>query len=224
LKIGVSFLIFAVFSVMGFSSCQNQEDMDHKTENLEPILLLDTVFQFGIAHFLKLDNASDTDNWDWENSTYINTFVDNILGETVPWNMTVPWKTMGNALSILNPNIDKSYGWELKFSNFGTLDFPVKRPYFLIYNRTMGKIYFFVHNTQSQAGNYAVAELEIQSEKQDFKLVLVSKQAKFSQFDSWFNFEFDIDSKNSDIILKSEIWQLVGTGVQITRLSGSGRN
>ncbi len=88
----------------------------------------------------------------------------------------------------------------------------------------MGKIYFFVHNTQSQAGNYAVAELEIQSEKQDFKLVLVSKQAKFSQFDSWFNFEFDIDSKNSDIILKSEIWQLVGTGVQITRLSGSGRN
>jgi hypothetical protein len=131
---------------------------------------------------------------------------------------------MGNALNIVNPNINKSAGWELKFSNFGTLNFPVKRPYFLIINKEMRKMYFFVHNTRSQAGSFAIGELEIRSEKDDFKLILVSKQAEFNQFDSWFNFEFDIDSKNSDIVSRSDIWQLLGTGIQITELSIPGGN
>jgi hypothetical protein len=222
MKIRTTLLTFAVFSVIGFSSCQNQEDMDQTIENLEPILLVDTVFQFGIA--LKLDNGSDSDNWYWEKSEYIDTFLENILGQTVPIDLTVPWKTMGNALNIVNPNINKSAGWELKFSNFGTLNFPVKRPYFLIINKEMRKMYFFVHNTRSQAGSFAIGELEIRSEKDDFKLILVSKQAEFNQFDSWFNFEFDIDSKNSDIVSRSDIWQLLGTGIQITELSIPGGN
>lgn len=85
-------------------------------------------------------------------------------------------------------------------------------------------MYFFVHNTRSQAGSFAIGELEIRSEKDDFKLILVSKQATFAQFDSWFNFEFDIDSRNSDIVSRSDIWQLVSTGVRITELSIPGRN
>jgi len=55
-------------------------------------------------------------------------------------------------------------------------------------------------------------------------MTLVSKQAKFAQFDSWFNFEFDIDSRNSDIVSRSDIWQLLGTGIQITELSIPGKN
>lgn len=217
----LSYLVFAILGLAGLLSCQDQEDMDQNFENLEPLVIADTVFQFGIAHAIKDDNISPSETWFLDGSELIK-IVALFSGDRIgTLDIPLPWYNQGNALNLVNSTVNTAGGWQMISSNLGSFDFPVVRPYFFIFNKQLGKIYFFVHNTQSQPGSYAVGQLEIGTADDDLKLELTSKQTNFNQFDSWFNFEFDLKNQNPEIVLNSTTWQLVGTGVQITTLTTS---
>jgi hypothetical protein len=217
----LSYLILAILGLTGLLSCQNQEDMDQNLENLEPIEIADTVFQFGIAHAIKEDNTSPSETWFSDGSELINIVAFYYNDQIGTRNITLPWFTQGNTLNLVNNKINPAGGWQMISSNLGSVESPVRRPYFFIFNKQLGKIYFFVYNIPNQAGSYAVGQLEIRATSGDSKLELTSKQTKFNQFDSWFNFEFDLEDQNLEIVLNSKTWQLLGTGVQISTLRTS---
>jgi hypothetical protein len=217
----LSFLMLTIFGLAGLLSCQDQEDMDQKLETWEPIEIADTVFQFGIAHAIKEDNTPSSETWFSDGSELINIVAFYYNDQIGTENITLPWFTQGNALNLVNSTINPAGGWQMISSNLGSVESPVRRPYFFIFNKQLGKIYFFVYNIPNQAGSYAVGRLEISTADDDLKLELTSKQTEFNQFDSWFNFEFDLENQNPEIVLNSATWQLVGTGVQIVTLSPS---
>lgn len=217
----LSFFALLVFSALSFYSCQDPIE-EEVNKNLEPIIIADTVFQFAIRHDELSGKNDSTKNFDWENIEIKKAIIRNGLGQTVETNLTLPWKTQGNPLNQVNPGIYKADGWDLVSVNFGSQEIPVDRPYLTMYNKEKRRFYLFVSNARYQAGSYAVGKLILNASDPDSMFSLDSKQAKVIQFDSWFNFEFEIPEGKTDPFLTDSDWVLLGTGVQIYTIHQSG--
>lgn len=213
------FQFFFILTVLGFYSCQDpMEDFD-ATEDFEEVLLVDTVFQFTLSHADLTGSRDFAENFDWENTEYFTTIIANEKGDKVIDNISLPWKTQGNSLNIVTNPITKKEGWEFTAANFGTQDAPVSRPYFAAFNKDQRKFYLFVRNTPNQSGSFAIGNLKLISGSSVEKISLDSKQTKFNQFDSWFNFEFEVPIESSEEFFMGTDWIFRAYGVQLTTIT-----
>lgn len=213
-----TFLALFVFSILGISSCQDPIEDFNPNQETETAELIDIAFQFVITHD---SNAIDStaSNFDWENFDYTQVYIDYNNGATVAQNLTLPWKTQGNPLNLVDPKIYKSDGFELVTANLGSAESPVERPYFSLYNKEKRTFYLFVHNTRWQSASYAVGNLVLNSDDPESRISLFSKQAEFPQYDSWFNFEYEIPEAQSEAFANDSDWVLMGTGIKITYIT-----
>lgn len=202
--------------ILTFSSwsCQNLADgIDPiQTEDFEPIIVLDTIFDFQVRHLVEpvSQNAFDWETGFHHEATY---FSQNNSGFSTGL-ISYPWKTQGNSLNRVDSDFTQKAGWRLISSDWGTPESPVERPYFSIYNSAIGKLFVFVDNTKNQAGTYIVGSLAIWDETTGQPITFESKKASFNMFESWFNFEYDIPEQHRQEILNKNRWIISAVGVQ----------
>ncbi|MGJ1535640.1 hypothetical protein ACR784_11500 [Sphingobacterium multivorum] len=102
-------------------------------------------------------------NWDWNNSALntVTVYYTTQAGSTInEHNILVPWKTQGNPMNQINPDIKTEDGWILAYKDFGTPTRGVYMPYFALYNKYRGILRVFVMNSQSIGTSYFLGSLK----------------------------------------------------------------
>jgi len=150
-------------------------------------------------------------NWDWNNSALntVKVYYTTQAGSTInEHNMLVPWKTQGNPMNQINPDIKTEDGWILVYKDFGTPTRGVYMPYFAVYNKYRGILRVFVMNSQSIGTSYFLGSLKFRnSTYTNASLSFFSNEnyldsfdktenqevmATANQFGSWMNFDFNL--------------------------------
>lgn len=213
-----------LFLLFGFSlvSCEFFEKDAAAPDNAQAkeTVLRDTVFTFLIGHIPILDaeDPNSDKNWDWE---AINSPVDTyVLSEGKAFHDAIgmPWHTQGNKMNVVNPDIKASDGWIFVLRDFGTEKRGVLRPYFSLYNKNTGRLFFAVRNSLQQSGSFAKGKLSVRTSSGEVIGIFLSGEEKFNQFDGWFNFHFDLKDSKVDLANTSPDITLEVVGVSETRV------
>ncbi|RKE57506.1 hypothetical protein [Sphingobacterium detergens] len=157
-------------------------------------------------------NAPNLDpNWDWNNSALntVKVYYTTQAGSTInEHNMLVPWKTQGNPMNQINPDIKTEDGWILVYKDFGTPTRGVYMPYFAVYNKYRGILRVFVMNSQSIGTSYFLGSLKFRNSTYTNASLSFFSNANYldsydktenqevmataNQFGSWMNFDFNL--------------------------------
>lgn len=150
-------------------------------------------------------------NWDWNNSALntVKVYYTTQAGSTInEHNMLVPWKTQGNPMNQINPDIKTEDGWILAYKDFGTPTRGVYMPYFAVYNKYRGILRVFVMNSQSIGTSYFLGSLKFRNSTYTNASLSFFSNANYldsydktenqevmataNQFGSWMNFDFNL--------------------------------
>lgn len=150
-------------------------------------------------------------NWDWNNSALntVKVYYTTQAGSTInEHNMLVPWKTQGNPMNQVNPDIKTEDGWILAYKDFGTPTRGVYMPYFAVYNKYRGILRVFVMNAQSIGTSYFLGSLKFRNSAYTNASLSFFSVANYldsydktenqevmataNQFGSWMNFDFNL--------------------------------
>lgn len=163
------------------------------------------------ANITQPDDPNLNPNWDWNNSALntVKVYYTTQAGSTInEHNMLVPWKTQGNPMNQINPDIKTEDGWILAYKDFGTPTRGVYMPYFAVYNKYRGILRVFVMNSQSIGTSYFLGSLKFRnSAYTNASLSFFSASSSLdsydktesqevmataNQFGSWMNFDFNL--------------------------------
>ena len=204
--------IIFVSLVSIFLGCSVDQPDEPAMEEKE-LVFVEELFTFGIAH----QTSNSELAWDWKSSSpFFPVHILNQEGKVVNGQITLPWFTQGNALSVAEPPVLVEKGWDLVFRNFGTESQGVSRPYFALYNSETKKLLVMVYNAKNDSGNYLISKLSLSNASGFLLKELESEPCEIIQYDSWFNMEFDLaevsitpDFSESQIQIESTGYQLV---------------
>lgn len=186
-------LLIGIASI--FFSCQVKEQIEEFEET--KIILKESLFRFTVIHPDQLiSSESSTDlSWDWQTrNLLIQAFVLNSFNPIiVKRDIFAPWYTQSNALNIIDPKNSSEDGYKLVMRNFGSPENGVWRPYFGLLNTKTNLLRIFIHNSQSQPGHYVEAKLILIDNQNNQSKSYDSKPARITQFESWFNLEFQLE-------------------------------
>ena len=150
-------------------------------------------------------------NWDWNNNALntVKVYYTTQAGSTInEHNILVPWKTQGNPMNQINPDIKTEDGWILAYKDFGTPTRGVYMPYFALYNKYRGILRVFVMNSQSIGTSYFLGSLKFRNSAYTNASLSFFSDANYldsydktenqevmavaNQFGSWINFDFNL--------------------------------
>lgn len=215
----LSLILLFGFSLVSCGLFESDAEVPALFEAKE-IVIRDTVFTFVLTPnpILDAEDPNSDRSWDWES---INSPVDSYVvseGKVFRDAIGMPWHTQGNKMNVVKPDIKASDGWIFVLRDFGKEKRGILRPYFSLYNKNTGRLFFAVRNTQQQSASFAQGKLSVQTAGGEVLGTFTSGEEKFNQFDGWFNFHFDLTDSKVDLANTSPTITLEVVGVSETRI------
>lgn len=191
------FLLSAVALSISYNLMSCSPDIEEIDQKMEDQIIVDEriVYQSSLTYptFFNGDDPNINPLWTWMDKMLVKVYYTSSIDQDVDREISLPWKTMGNPLTVGDPDIKPEDGWAFAFKDFGTTDRRPRMPILSMYNGNTQVLRLFIYNSQRVAASFFKGEMVLK-EVLDGNREIFRGEAKAvaNSHDAWINFEYEV--------------------------------